>query len=275
MIITNNEIDWLNQNYPGLAIEDISKSSILIRGNFKFKAAYNKLSGKYIINPDNNYYSHPVIEDIYSIEIFSLLDLNTFPIIKNIDGRLLNLAKKLQLDSRDLHVYSGPIPEKNSLCVVGPIDIERIRGDITLRILLENILLPFFYDSSHYEKYGLKPREDYSHGVWGVLENYYDIATNSINSDKECLDKLMKHKEWLIIKKYLIGKNKPKGHHLCVVCMTDKIRKCHRKVFRALFKLHERIKAFNLNNYLQNNSSGTASDNFILNKLRISDKSNV
>jgi len=244
MIINNDEIDWLNKNHPGLAIDSLSKTSIVIRGDFKFKAAYNNFDKGYITIPKaNSSYSHPVIEDSYVIEIFSLLDLSTFPSIKNIDGRLLRLAEKSHRDSRDFHVYSEPFLRKNLLCVVGPLDADRIKGNITLRELLNNILLPFFYDNSHYEQYGSRPREDYSHGVWGVLENYYDIAVNDIKFNKDLLNRLKIYtKEWPLICRYLVSKNNPKGHHLCIACGREKIRSCHNKVFRALFKLHRKCK---------------------------------
>lgn len=244
MIINNDEIDWLNQNYPSLAVDSLSKSSVVIRGDFKFKAAYSNLDGGYVINPrPDSRYSHPIIEDSYNIEIFSSLDLSTFPNIRNTDGRLLSLAEKYHRDPKDFHVYSEPFYRKNSLCVVGPIDASRIKGYISLRELLNNILLPFFYDSSHYENYGSRPREDYSHGVWGVLENYYDLSIDDVDCDKECINKIKAYKEtWPLIRKYLAGKNMPKGHHLCIVCRKEKIRICHNKVFRAMFRLYKRCK---------------------------------
>lgn len=244
MIVNNDEIDWLNQNYPSLVIDSLSKPSVVIRGDFKFRAAYNNHDNGYIINPQANcHYSHPVIEDSYSIEIFSSLDLSTFPNIRNTDGRLLSLAERYHRDPKDFHVYSEPFYRKNSLCVVGPIDASRIRGNISLHKLLNNILLPFFYDSSHYEKFGSRPREDYSHEAWGVLENYYDLSVDEVNFDKDCLDKLKIYgKAWPLIRRYLVSKNNPKGHHLCIACKKEKIRTCHNKVFKALFKLHKRCK---------------------------------
>ena len=115
MIIDNSEIDWLNQNYSGLAIINIDKSSILIRGNLKFQVAYNRSDDKYIINPLTDIYSHPIIRDSYSIEIFSYLDSRAFPVIKNTDGRLLEIAQGFQRDCKDFHVYPGPFPDKNTL----------------------------------------------------------------------------------------------------------------------------------------------------------------
>jgi hypothetical protein len=120
-----------------------------------------------------------------------------------------------------------------------------------LHELLNDVLLPFFYDSSHYEIYKTRPREDYSHGVWGVLENYYDIIDDDIIYDKSCLEKIKLYKDtWPMIKKYLTYKSCPKGHHLCIACKSDKIRRCHNKVFRALFKLHKRIITLKFSDYL-------------------------
>lgn len=279
MIINNDEINWLTNNYPGLAIDSLSEFSVVIRGDFKFKAEYNEADGKYYIVNNNkaNKHGYHVIEDSYRIEIFSHLDLSEFPRVKNIDGRLLNLANKLGKDSKDLHVYSGPLPEANTLCVVGPIDAEKIKGNIPLHELLNDILLPFFYDSSHYERYNYRPREDYSHGVWGVLENYYDLPEHDIDTDKDCIDKLKKDKFlWPLIKKRIISKNNPKGHHYCIKCFTDKnnygliskTRKCHNKIFRGLFKLHERIRLLNLYSHVEDYSFAISRSDFILNELR-------
>jgi len=254
MIIDKDEISWLNKNYPGLFIDNIDKN-IIIKGDFKFRAVFDDSSGNYIINPNiNNHYNYPIIEDKYKIEIHSPSDLSSFPIIKNTDSRLLNLSKNLGCDSRDLHVYSELIT-KNMLCVIGPFDAEKIKGKIALSDLINRSLVPFFYDSSYFEKYHLRPREHYGHGAWGVLENYYDIVNIDsdidIDLEKSCIAKLKNdRKNWNIIKKFLISRDNIKGHISCFVCGKNEIRICHKKIFFALFRLHNNIKELNLYNNL-------------------------
>lgn len=241
MQIEKNEIDWLNSNQPGLVIDHDNGSQTTLKGCFSFSAVYDESSNVYIINPAPGSYKHPIISDKYNIEIFAFKDQNSPPLVKNTDGRLLELAKKQNKDSRDLHVYSD-IQRINYLCVLGPLDQELIKGNISLSSFIDRVLVPFFYDNSYYEKFGIRPREDYSHEMWGVIENYYDLTDPSQEIDSLCLAKLQKHpRDWEKIKHYISGKKVLKGHHMCMVCGNGKIRECHIKVFRGINCLSERI----------------------------------
>lgn len=237
-MIMPSDIDWISSNYPGLNVS-LQGKSVTIRGCLLFSARYDKGSGCYVINPSLRDELH--IEDSYQIEIFAQQDSSSYPMIKEIGGRLLKLANQQKVDSRNLHVYSsaqGFI--ENLLCTVGPIDQELIKTTLSVQDLIERILIPFFYDSSYYEKTGCRMRADYSHGIWGIIENYYESVVEDSRLRLFAKEKLINSKEWKFVEDYFLNNKRIQGHHKCIVCKNDKkIRDCHLRVFRGIRKIQD------------------------------------
>jgi len=233
MKLLPEDVTWALKNYFGL-IFAIEEEKIIVRGKLSFTAKYDETNGNYIVNPSE--IDNFVVSDVYEIEIRITNTAKEYPVVKEVGGRLLKLAQSQKIDSRNLHVYSGSL--ENILCTVGPVDHILVTENLSFQDLIERILVPFFYDSSYYEKYGKRLRPDYSHEIWGVIENYFDLGSLSTQEIKAFVkDKLIGSKQWPSIKKYLVDNQPLRGHLSCFVCGGDRIRSCHSRVFRGLVKI--------------------------------------
>lgn len=240
MIVRHEDIDWLGQYFPSLAIEMSPDGTIVVTGEFKFRAVYDPKNGRYLFNPEPGDYGFGVIEDSYNIMVTSFP--GHFPTVKDLDGRILSFAEKTRANPLDFHVYPRPFFLRNFLCVAGVLDGRRLSARITLKEFVSTILLPFFYDNSYCEKYDIRPRPAYSHMAWGILENFYETTDHSAESQEQCLLDACEFKnDWEKISRYLTRKKRPKGHHICIFCGKNKIRICHNRLFGALWVLHEGI----------------------------------
>lgn len=235
MKIDRSNIDWLSINYPDLVVK-INDKSVVIEGDLVFSAQYSKETETYQINPtaSNSF----LIEDSYHIKIETELFSNEYPVISEPGGRLLGLAVSKNIRPKDLHVYSGW--RNNKLCTIGPIAQELIKSNLSLQALIEKILIPFFYDSSYYEKNDIRLRRDYSHEIWGLIENYFELAGSIDEVLIEFVKKeIKKCKEWEFLKDYFVGDKIIKGHLECFVCKKNKIRNCHPCVFRGIRRIQK------------------------------------
>lgn len=231
MNISEEDFIWLNENYPSLSIQT-EKGRNVLEGTLEFTVCYDKKTSNYIINPvecaDDKY----LISDKYKIRIIIDQNSEKFPKVKEIGNRIISFANKNNIDLIDLHTY-----EDSTCCLLGPLDEREITN---IRDLLDRAILQFFYDESFYEKYRKWPRGQYSHGILGIIENYYDQnPTNNISICDDCIILLKKHKDLSRIEKILKSKTQIKSHHQCLCGSGNKYRDCHKKVFKGLWNLQK------------------------------------
>lgn len=167
MIITQDNINWLNAFYPKLNLTR-DKETFVIEGVFEFRAGYNKKNGYYkVLEADEEPNGLRIIEDSYSVTMTFGENVNHFKEVKEVGGKILQVAyEKGVRDLRDLHFDSS----SNGVCLIGPLDEN---PDIGFEEFVDKIVLQFFYDQSHFRDYGEWPRAGFSHGILGVLENFY------------------------------------------------------------------------------------------------------
>lgn len=238
MELSERDRIWLKANHPQLKIAD--EVPIKIEGKLLFRMLYREGENQYIINPrieeNGNKYS---ISDCYEMEVvLTTSDNSNLPQVIERGGRIQKVLDKYNIkDSRDIHVY--PVTNVACLCARTEENFRMPKG-FNIEDFINNLVIPFFYYQSYYEKYGEEPYQGYSHGPLGILENYTDIRDGSCEKAKEFITALQKDKDWVIFKGSLGSKKKLKGFHTCL-CGKNIFRKCHKKVFEGLWKLRDDI----------------------------------
>ncbi|MCH7723854.1 MAG: hypothetical protein IIC76_11080 [Bacteroidetes bacterium] len=235
MNLTIDDRRWLKRNYRKLNFK-FEKDSEIIEGPFEFKASFDRITKLYFVNPTvNNRVDLNYIEDAYEIRIIIPTKQSDFPIVQEIAQRIKNLAKKLGKQSIDLHIYENGI-----VCATGPFDEPR---NFSLVNFINGPVLQFFYDQSYYERFDQWPRDTYSHGYLGLIENYFDnFKMDRKGLEKKCIKKLIESDDWKIIKKYLESDGDIKGYWLCICGSNLNFRTCHPKVFEGLLQLRNYYK---------------------------------
>lgn len=136
-------------------IEKQVKEVLILFSGLTYNEAEKKIIGKiYILN-----------EDYYEVEINFTDFPNSFPVVKELLTRIPIKA--------DRHVYT----DSGSLCFTTKANAEiLLKTKIkTLKDFINHILIPYLRNNSYYEIHGKYFKNEYSHGVLGILESYFDI----------------------------------------------------------------------------------------------------
>ena len=196
MKITDKEIKWLELYFPNLRYEANSQTIV---GELDFCAAYDKESGKLIIN-DGLRKVNRLIGDVFEIKIcLGILDGNGWPKVYEVGGRHYQIAKKCNVEIIDLHFYSD-----DDACCLG-LNFPDKRS-LSIRGFLEELVIPFFYQLSYIEKFGIAASRndlwgEYSHGKEGLTEYLTEIS--------------------------IFAKQNPGRNDLCPCGSGKKYKKCH------------------------------------------------
>ena len=203
MKITDKEIKWLELYFPTLQYEADSQKIV---GELDFCAAYDNESKKLKIN-DGLRKVNRLICDVFEIEIcLSILDGNGWPKVYEIGGRHRQIAKKHNVKIIDLHFYSD-----DDACCLG-LQFPDNRS-LSIRGFLEQLVIPFFYQLSYIEKFGIvASRNDlwgeYSHDKQGLTEYLTEISISA--------------------------KQNPGRNDLCPCGSGKKYKRCHQDAVESL-----------------------------------------
>jgi len=242
--ISKNEKIWLKNKYPNLRFKkNFFKPTPKIVGNLEFDMSYDKKNSPYSIHYDNSYVLKGFrIKDSYQIEIIlERSKLSLLPKVKETGNRILKIAEERKLDQRDLHIDLNGF-----VCLCSRIKEKKyLPNGFNLEDFFHNLLIPFFYWESYFEKFNKEPWKHYSHGELGLLESYAEIEV----VDKDVIEKILLDlklsKNWEIYKDWLFKKGgNIQGHWDCLCGSSKEIRICHPKVFQGLWNLKEDIKNF-------------------------------
>jgi len=162
----NEDIKWIEQNYPGLRQIDSST----FEGNLSFQML--RVNNKYYINPTDdlikkvNEPDYLYICDSYKIKI--IWDEKwSYPTTYEVGGRLASVASRLGKNLHDLHQF----PANASLCLASPMDlINKFRSGFKIKEFVEDYLVPYFFAQSHYAQKQEWLWGELSHGYVGLLE---------------------------------------------------------------------------------------------------------
>ena len=171
MKITDKDIEWLELYFPNLQYKADSQKIV---GELEFCAAYDNESRKLIINDELRKVNYLICE-VFEIEIcLGLLDGNGWPKVYEVGGRYRQISKKCNVKTIDLHFYSD-----DDTCCLGLKFRDSRR--LNIKSFLEELVIPFFYQLSYTEKFGIAASQsdlwdEYSHGEKGQLVYITEIS---------------------------------------------------------------------------------------------------
>ena len=174
MELTDDEVKWLESNFPALQYEP---SFSKITGDLRFWAVYDNVTGKVEIGEQARELVG-FINDTFEIEIrLDSIDRYGWPKVYEIGGRHYRIAKENNVPIKDLHFYTD-----DDSCCLGL----KYGGNRNLRIkdFLIELVIPFFYHLSYTAEFGIDASrkllwDEYSHGDRGHIEHFnfiMDIA---------------------------------------------------------------------------------------------------
>lgn len=231
------DIEWLRDNYPSLKISQ-EDQAIRLQGLLGFGLYFEPSKPQLIYNPPAKYHSDKyLVKDVYKIQIKFLRNGNSIlPQVREIGGRLESFSKKSGINMADLHVQPN-----GTLCLCPRQEEERrMPSGLDLDILFSELIIPFFYSHSFFEKYNNRPWKDYSHGTLGTLEYY---ARSYVGRDLTFAEKTLVALEEnynLSLAEYysqLLRSIIKLGKAQCPCESGKKFKDCHKEAFEGLKKL--------------------------------------
>lgn len=243
-MLSENVIKQIGKFYPDLKyITENGKNCL--KGSLNFRACYNNSNEEFIIDPSEKMIiSDTYIDDKYDIEIEFLRGFpKQFPLVREVGGRIQQIAEKYSLkDVTDLHINKN---QNNAICLC-PQPAEKLKypDEIDLVHFMNNLVVPFFYGLSYYDKSGSWPWNEYPHGDLGIFEFYGENKEkNDLSLAKRCYESLKEKNEQN--KKYITAKNVIKGHSPCICGSKEKFRKCHKVALEGIWALRTILKKKN------------------------------
>ena len=240
-MLSENVVKQIRKLYPSLkCITENGKNCL--KGSLNFRACYNNSNEEFIIDPSEKMIiSDTYIDDKYDIEIEFLRGFpKQFPLVREVGGRIQQIAEKYSLkDVRDLHINKI---QNNAICLC-PQPAEKLKypDEIDLVHFMNNLVVPFFYGLSYYNKSGSWPWNEYPHGDLGIFEFYGENKEkNDLSLAKRCYECLTEQYE-----KYITNKNVVKGHSPCICGSKEKFRKCHKVALEGIWALRTILKKKN------------------------------
>ena len=240
--LTTADLAWVKSNLPSLSLAE-EGGIVFLRGILDFNIFYDPQTEQLTYNPPDNLTGHEYqIRDAYEIEVkFERNKNSILPQIREMGGRLATLAKRFRTDLRNLHVQ-----DNKSLCLCARQEESRKMPDgLNLEILFYDLIYPFFYSNSFFERTRRRPWKDLSHGGLGTLEYYLraqeerNIKLIESTIDALCEDDAMRSKIENLV-------NTPKPENTKCLCGSKKkFRNCpHPEAFAGLLKLRADIDYF-------------------------------
>ncbi|MHB0914598.1 MAG: hypothetical protein ACYC5A_04240 [Thermoleophilia bacterium] len=155
------------------------------------------------------------IEDVWDIEIDFPFDYPfSLPEVREVGGRI----KKSTLGDRHFFSNDGTA----CLCYKSEWRYFFTPGKSDVKVLLNDLVIPFFYGQSYFDKTGDWPFGEYSHDAPGMIQFY---------------SRRLKEDDPITILgciRILENKGTVKGHWMCPCGSSKKIRDCHPKLQQEL-----------------------------------------
>ena len=232
---TLNDLNWLAEYYPDL--KDVKSREI--EGNLHFRML--RTGGQYLVNPPEELIlsttpaDYLLISDTYKIRITWTAG-EPYPSAHEIGGKRTKTAKRLGKSLLDMHQYE----QNGALCLAATMDMERtFRSGFKLDVFVEELLIPYLFAQSHYDKTQIWLWGELSHGYLGLLEwlgrqeqpddrdigSTYKSLTGQLG--KGGANKLLAQR-W-------------RGHYQCLCQSGKKTRDCHPEVQNAISLLRDAI----------------------------------
>ncbi len=222
----------LKTSYPNLQLTRI-ESGLVCQGNIVI---------------DNTFDGFP-IKDMFAISILIMPDYpESIPLVREIGGRTVKLFETNKARIKDilnLHVF----PALSNAACLGALNELRHKFPIGSRfdIFITELVVPYFYGLSFFEKKGYWPWGERSHGINGLLEANSEIRNITRNELLDFLNQLRRQAQWTQLVNY-VRKMKPKRRckRHCLCNSKKAFSVCHPKAWEGILKLHSDIKRHKL-----------------------------
>ena len=244
LTLNDNDKEWLQAHYPSLKVHVKDKKLFEIIGSLRFSMAFSGEGKPYVINPPQNYNEGVKIEDEYKVRIeLRGSEFSNLPQVYESDGRLEKIARDRNLRLEGLHIN----PSGAACLCIQQEETDNLPSGFNLKDFFNNLVIPFFYAQSYFEKNNTWPWGQYSHGVWGFIEWYLRQEKPVSTKTDDLLQRLQRYgNEWTKIKTVLAPNYRIKGHHNCICGKMEKMRNCHPEVLRGFWRLKQDISDFKI-----------------------------
>ncbi len=222
MILSSQDKNWLNKDYPTLTID---KTGIL--GKIYIKATYNKERDRFLnlTNTDLNDVGGEVLDGEFKINLRerTVKVTSRLPALK-IDGIE-------QIPAR--HLNKGD----DSACLCNPLEEDEYLLNFEIKTFFEKLVVPFLYGQLYYNQHTKWPWGEYAHGGSGILESYAKLQ--NLTKVQECIRLLKMDPKWNNIKLLLLQKSPIGGHTICFCDKGGRMRVCHPDTLEGIRKLRD------------------------------------
>ena len=183
------------------------------------------------------------IKDKYKLEI-DFNDQQPLPLVKEINGKIEKISKDKNLNLTDLHINYGDI--ERGLCLCSRFKAfeyaDRLKNSLSPGIdFIQELVIPFLYGISYFEKHNQFPFGAIEHGVQGLIREitdnkeyfkYLQIYSKTLPEEATKFISEYVHSlnlENVIYKNEKIGRNKP-----CPCNSGLKYKKCHLSIINII-----------------------------------------
>lgn len=242
--LTSDDRKWLSSEHPSLKVEE-DLESVVIVGELAFEMVYVPDKNKFIVFPPKNYSGRgTLIKDKYDIRIVvPKINSPDLPKVYATGPRITEVAKRKSLPTYDLHFnFDG------SACLyVAGKEKEYFPDDFDFKIFMNQLIIPFFYAQSYFQKFDEWPWGEYAHGIMGIFEWYSEQDNPSKSDVEQTLVRIKNSGEWSSISGKFNKGNWVKGHSRCLCGSGEKIRTCHPTALGGLWKFGRDLRKYKVN----------------------------
>ncbi len=218
---------------------------VLVRSKFPKLSLVSESVWEGVIDINATYGGIHIV-DAFQIKIGVFQDFPTeLPIVNEIGGRVKLIAEKYGItDYRDLHVN----PRNDTICLCVKQEAKhKVPSGSTFVVFLDNLVVPYFFALSYYEKNQIWPWGEYSHGGLGLLEYYSDNKISLTNEDFDLLTSSLRGEEkWNLYSKRFKDFNLSKK---CVCGSEKSFGFCHPKAADGMNHVLNEVRRLHLNGY--------------------------
>lgn len=244
LTLEKSDTDWLLANYPELQIKKGGDKIHVIEGVLCFDMVFYDRSGTYVIKPETEHLKEGHrIQDKYKIEIIiKPSEHSNLPQVYERGNRIDAVAKSRNLKMEDLHINTGGIA---CLCL-NIQEEDYLPNGFNVADFLNNLVIPFFYAQSFFEKTGTWKWGQRGHGSIAFFEWYLKQEVTSKEKVEKLIVHLKKRGDWVKLQSRLLLSTEIKGHHECLCGNKENLRfrNCHKDALHGLWKLKKDIKDF-------------------------------
>ena len=187
-------------------------------------------------------YNGHQITDSFTVRITtSNPNSERIPALYEIGGRTEAIARKYNI--ADLWTLHRNRDDTACVCVKQE-EEQKFPTGSRLLVFVENLVVPYLYALSHYDRFRKWPWGEYSHGALGILEFYAEnTQTQTVESITEILVALHRYTEWSKYRKQL---RSPSAKRDCLCGSEKRFGKCHIGAWHGVVRFRNEIRRLNL-----------------------------